>query len=581
MTRDTWHSYLGSSGFTGVDLAFPALDETAKCNALISTTSEASSLDPRIPRTAILISKDSNLQVKAAEQLQYMLKYDCESCDVVSLDGVKSNSGGESTLCVSLLELENSILDNISGEKFDRLKHLFSSFETMIWASSETSETANPLIDMTTGLTRCIREENGTAKIVTIKLQKIEDIPGAVAKICKVLRRTLQSSLNDCEVEFVEINGLLSINRIAQYTKLDDFVARQTTRQRAKAENFRADVSKPLKLVVEQLGNLSSLEYEADKSISLGTMPTNEIEIQVKAVGLNFRDVLIALGQDPARYLGIECSGIVIKVGEKAAAKFKSGDRVCCITTGCLKTNVRCDNETAIQIPDDMSFQQAAAFPVAYSSAYYSLVHVARLQSSESILIHSGAGSFGQACIQLAKLYNATIFVTVGTDDKKAFLVETYGISENNIFSSRNPDFVGGIKALTNGHGVDVIVNSLAGEALRCSWNCIAPFGRFVEVGKKDIYNFGSLPMFPFSRNVTFSSVDIFYIYQNCCQILTSLMESSMELYRAGKITTATPIQIYGGSEVETAFRHLESGKSKGKLVIEFYDNDIIPVSTQ
>lgn len=581
VTRETWNSHLTSSGFTGVDLAFPALDETVKSNALISTASEASSVDCQIPKAAILVLKDSRIQVEAAEQLRYTLKDVCEDCDILSLGGAKSAVSGAYTVCISLMELENSVLNNISDEDFNCLKPIFSNFETVIWASSETSATANPLIDMTTGLTRCLREENGTAKIVTIRLQKIESVPHAMTKVYKVLQRTLKSPASDCEVEFVEIDGLLSINRVAQYKKLDNFVARKTSRQRAQKRKFREDVSKPLKLAIEQLGNLSSLQYEVENSNSTDVMAANEIEIQVRAAGLNFRDVLIALGQDPARYLGIECSGVVIKVGEEAAAKFKIGDRVCCITTGCLQTNVRCDNTIAIHMPDDMSFQQAAAFPVAYSSAYYSLVHIARLQPRESILIHSGAGSFGQACIQLAKLYNATIFVTVGTDDKKDFLSKTYGISESNIFSSRNPDFMYGIKTLTGGHGVDVVVNSLAGEALKCSWDCIAPFGRFVEVGKKDIYNFGSLPMFPFSRNVTFSSVDIFYIYENSRQILADLMKSSMGLYRAGKITTATPIQVYRGSEVEAAFRYLESGKSKGKLVIEFHDDDIVPVSTQ
>jgi len=186
-------------------------------------------------------------------------------------------------------------------------------------------------------------------------------------------------------------------------------------------------------------------------------------------------------------------------------------DRVCCIPEGSLQNIVFVDAQVVIHIPDAMSFRSAAAFPVAYSSAYYSVFDVGRLKSKESILIHSGAGAFGQACIQLAKLLDAEIFTAVGTVEKKEFPIGSYSINEENKISSRGPDFVQGVKALTNGHGIDVIINSLAGEALKCSLECIAPFGRFVEVGKKDIYNFGNLPMFPFSKNATVSSVDVLY----------------------------------------------------------------------
>ncbi|KUJ10154.1 reducing type I polyketide synthase [Mollisia scopiformis] len=577
VTRETWNSYLKSAGFTGLDLAFPAHDETAKCHTMISTASEAFELIFNIPKVVILTLGNSALQNKAAERLQYLLKDFCGVAEIKSTVDVES-SYDEQSICVPFLELEHSFLDQISQDDFNLLKLLFSKFGTIIWASSEISSTANPLGDMITGLARCVREENGTTKLVTVKLSRIQDVARAMTQIFKVIQKTSQSLLDKCEVEFAEIDGSLCISRIAEFKELDEFVSRKTTRQQAQMQKFREGESTPMKLAIGQLGLLSTLQYEADSSILSGSLAPDEIEIEVKAAGLNFRDVLIALGQDPASYLGIECSGVVIQVGEEAAAKFKIGARVCCVTEGCLRTNVRCDHRIAIEIPDHMPFQSGAAFPVAYSSAYYSVTSIARLRPNESILIHSGAGAFGQACIQLAKLQNANIFTTVGTDEKKEFLVKTYGIEESNIFSSRSPDFAQGVKALTNGRGVDVIINSLAGEALKCTWDCIAPFGRFVEVGKKDIYNFGNLPMFPFSRNVTFSSVDIFYIYRNFRQILTELMESGMALFSHGKITVPSPIEVYHGSEVETAFRYLESGKSKGKLVIEFHNDDIVPV---
>ncbi len=139
------------------------------------------------------------------------------------------------------------------------------------------------------------------------------------------------------------------------------------------------------------------------------------------------------------------------------------------------------------KMPEDMSFEAAATLPCVYTTVYYSIFDVARLQRGESILIHAAAGGLGQAAIILAQHIGADIYVTVSSSAKKQFLIDTYGLSEDHVFNSRDLTFAKGVKRMTGGRGVDVVLNSLAGEALRQTWLCVAPFGRFVEVGKRDI----------------------------------------------------------------------------------------------
>jgi NADPH:quinone reductase-like Zn-dependent oxidoreductase len=578
MMRDSWDLYLSSTGFTGLDLAFPAHEKIVKCSAMVSTVVDLPRPITQAPKAVILVHTDIPIQFQAATQLQLLLKDVFPTCNILSIEDIK-NTVGDQTICLSLLEIHKPLFHHITELEFEAIKDLFSRFETVIWASSENSSNANPISDMTTGLARTIREEMGTLKLVTVKLQMVQDLSRSLTQLSKIVRRAINPSLDDQEVEFAEVNGAFCNARLVAHNSLNDFVARKTISQVAEIRKLRDDSSESIKLAIKQPGMLDSFQYEVDNSISARPIGVDEIELEVKAAGLNFRDVLIALGREPACYLGMECSGVVTKVGSNAAAKFNIGDRVTCMIDGSFRTIARCIYHVAIKIPDDMSFQSAAAFPIAFCSAYYALMHMGRMKPKESILIHSGAGAFGQACIQLAKLLDAKIFTTVGSDDKKEFLVNTFQIPEENIFSSRSPDFVHGIKTLTNGRGVDVIVNSLAGEALKCSWDCIAPFGRFVEAGKKDIYNFGKLSMFPFSRNATFSSIDMVYNYRNAPEIIGELMESAMTLIKDGKISLANPIHVYNSSQVETAFRYLESGKSKGKLVIEFNDDDVLPVS--
>jgi NADPH:quinone reductase-like Zn-dependent oxidoreductase len=155
------------------------------------------------------------------------------------------------------------------------------------------------------------------------------------------------------------------------------------------------------------------------------------------------------------------------------------------------------------------TFEVMPTLPVIYGTALYALDDRAHLRAGESILVHSGAGAFGTATIAIALQRGATVYTTVSTDEKKDYLVNELGVPRENIFGSRDDSFVEGILAATNGRGVDVIVNSLTGDLLHATWQCCANFGRFVEVGKRDIIDAGNLDMRTFLRNATFTAFDL------------------------------------------------------------------------
>lgn len=194
-------------------------------------------------------------------------------------------------------------------------------------------------------------------------------------------------------------------------------------------------------------------------------------------------------------------------------------------------------------------------------------------------MIHSAAGGTGQACVQIAQLYSAEIYATVGAEEKRELLRETYGIPDDHIFTSRSPAFTSGISAMTKGRGVDVVINSLAGEALRNTWEqCLAPLGRFIEIGKKDIMSLGQLPMSTFAKNVTFASVDLMMHLRETPAFVGSLLNRVVDLLVDGKISVQKPLAIFDASRIEEAFRLMQSGKNKGKMVIEFGSQDLVPV---
>ena len=190
----------------------------------------------------------------------------------------------------------------------------------------------------------------------------------------------------------------------------------------------------------------------------------------------------------------------------------------------------------------------------------------------------SGAGALGQACIQIAKLYNSEIFTTVGNHDKAKFLTEKYGIPADHIFDSRDSRFEHSIMAATGNHGVDIIVNSLSGQLLQASWRCIGTFGRFIETGKHDILVGNSLPLSVSGKNVTFSVVDIAQMSVLKPIILNGILLKLLDLFNIGVLDMLNII-TYPISKVEQGFRDLQTGNTTGKIVLEIAEDDTVMVS--
>jgi NADPH:quinone reductase-like Zn-dependent oxidoreductase len=542
------------------------------CSAMIATASAFPGSLTDAQKTVIVIAENSPLQSTTAEEIKSHIEtLGSPGCRIVTLQEVAFTEF-TGTSCIFLSELGQPFLFDITDENYACLQRIVSSAQDVLWVTSGRHGSDSPTAGMITGFARCIRGEFPKMNFITLALQEVQDISAAVQNIVTVFRNISDKAF---ETDYVERNGFLGINRVFQADYLNHHVAARTVSQAVKPQSLHSSHSRRLKLSVELPGLLETLQFVEDEVTQ--SVASDEIEILVKASGLNFRDILIALGQeDASAYLGMECAGIVSQAGQTSG--FQTGDRVCAMLEGSLRTYARCKATTAIKIPEDMTFQSAAAIPVLYPTAYYALMHWARMKAGESILIHSGAGGLGQACIQLAKLLDAEIYVTVSSEEKKRLIREVYKIPESHIFSSRTSSFVQGIKNMTQGRGVDIIVNSLAGEALKSSWECIAPFGRFLETGKKDIVSYGQLPMFPFSRNVMFASVDLSYQYHHSKDILQGLLQETMKLIREKKVTLPFPLQPYNASQIEDAFRHMQSGKSMGKIVIEFHDEDEVKV---
>jgi NADPH:quinone reductase-like Zn-dependent oxidoreductase len=472
---------------------------------------------------------------------------------------------------IVLLQTGAQSLRDLTEEDFECLKKALLGAQTVLWVY----RTDLPDAQMTVGLTRTLRSET-LAKIATLGLAP-EDIESPEKPIQAAINALWPTDGTEPskDFEFTAKDSELFVQRIVEDDTANSFVHNEIHDMAISSQPFNQP-GRRFKVQIGNPGALDSVYFVDDSPPPLGE---NQIELVVKATGLNFKDIVVAMGQLAQPYIGIECSGIVSSVGSNVN-DIKVGQKVMALPEGSFSTYARCLATSAAKIPAEMSFEVAATIPVVFCTAYYALFDQGRLQSGERVLIHAGAGGVGQAAIMIAQMVGADIFVTVGSLDKKRLLMTQYGISEDRIFYSRDSSFARGIRRATGEAGVDVIVNSLAGDLLCETWECLAPFGRFVEIGKADITKNTRLDMQPFEYNTTFSSVDLTKIAKFRPQLMKRLMGEVSQLITKGSVHPIVPITTYGISDIEKAFRTLQMGKGMGKIVVVPRDGDLVKVNS-
>ncbi|KAL8961754.1 MAG: hypothetical protein Q9193_001734 [Seirophora villosa] len=581
VTVEKWDLLLKSTGFSGVDIHWPD-HEDEHCrylSVLVSTASELQNRLPQVPqRISIIIGENRDFQQAVAQELQArFLEQGVEGCAIFNSQEIDEDSLLEDGHCIMLVELGGSILYNITEADFSCIKTIAQHSESLVWVTGggDFQGSIDPKMSLATGLCRTLRSEMVGNRFANLALEEGCSVQRVVHHTLNVYTATTTVEVEQQEAEYQEVNGVLQISRVVEASYLDQHILAKTVPQKVSMQPLRGFEGRELGLMMESVGALNSLVFVEDFSVKELLGP-HEVDVEVRASGLIFRDVLIASGLYDDTSFGLEFAGTVIDAG--CDTGLAAGQQICGWAHGCMKTRVRCTASAVQSIPQGMTFAEAASIPAAYCTAYHCLVTVARMKQGETILIHSGAGGTGQAAIQLAKHLNARIFATVGNEEKKAFLSRAHGIPENNILSSRSPSFKDKILAMTQGHGVDIVLNSLRDEALDASLECLAPFGRFVDLGRK---NYATLPMSLLSRNITFATVDLSRTLGSDPGQLGDALKAALDLFAKRVFTLSQPLSIFGVSRVTEAFRHMQSGKSMGKIVIELDQEDQVKVAAR
>ncbi len=455
-----------------------------------------------------------------------------------SLD-VESISGTPDLGCGSALHLAQALVQ-MEWSRAPRLWLITRNSQ----AVGESSVLVDPAQSPVWGLGKVIAIEHPELRCTKIDL-------GADPSAAEIEALLSELVANDIEDQVALRNGVRHVARL---------IRRDEPRAEAPLSSdspFRLEIAKP--------GVLDHLTRRATTRQAPGR---GEVEIKVSAAGLNFNDVLKALGMYPGMPegsvpLGSECSGRVVAVGP-GVDHVAIGDEVVAVVPSSFGSFATAAAALVARKPASLSFEEAATIPIAFITAVYALRHLGQLSEGDRVLIHSASGGVGLAAVQIAQQAGAEIFATAGSPEKRAFL-ESLGVPH--VMDSRSTAFADEVMARTGGRGVDVVLNSLSGEGMLKSLDVLAPFGRFLEIGKRDIYENRDLGLAPFKKQLSYFSIDLERLFAERPNIGVKVFREVMQGFETN-VFRPLRLQVFPISEAVEAFRSMAQAKHIGKIIV-------------
>ncbi|KAL6230969.1 hypothetical protein BDW75DRAFT_248240 [Aspergillus navahoensis] len=475
------------------------------------------------------------------------------------------DSPGQDQCIISLVDLDGPFLYEMDERRCHTLQEFLQRLDAqrLFWITPNTTSTQHgtceidPRYSLVFGFAAALRRETNR-RFINVQVDEFNAIAARVLVqiLEKVMDRDIHRPDLDEEYEFAVAQGTAYISR-CHWIPITDLLP------------SHEQASATYKLDVGVYGLIDTLQWVQAQEQILGE---NDVEIEIHYISLNFRDLMVAMGVvGDAGELGIEGSGVVRRVGEQVT-DLAPGDEVVVVSSGLLRNQViveqrRCRRLN--QLGPQVDLEGAATMPTVYATALWVFVHLAKLRKGQTVLIHSACGGVGLASIRVCQQLGAKIFATVGNEEKAQYLVENMGIPRNCIFNSRDSSFLPDIMRETSGRGVDVVLNSLAGKLLHTSWECLAPYGQFFEIGKRDILAHGSLDMSPFSQNCAFYGVDLKHLEGANWDLFEELLQEFENWNREGKIAPIRPTRVFDADNVVEAFRYMQTGTHMGKILLK------------
>ena len=500
------------------------------------------------------------------------LKSDGNTVDMFSIEDCR---GIRSARLLFLVEIDRPFFLDANPAEWDGLQTCLRLARSALWVThGGLMDGREPLFAMISGIARGLKIEMSHLRFSVLDLD--EDLKSSLSEICDLLtrfeRRAADPNHDDDDMEFRRRQGLTYISRLVVDPLLNETSKARKGEQFSTTSAMLQDLRRtPVRLDIDKPGVLSTLYFKEDHDFS-SPLADDHLEIEVARAGINNKDIAVLTGRHHSNTFSDECSGTVTRVGVSVSG-FEPGDRVYCQSFAKFGNFVRDKASFCQKFGPENTFDEMATLPIAFCTAIYGLINLGRLTKNESVLIQSATGAVGLAAIQIALMCESDIYATVGTPEKRAELLSMgLGIKEDHILPSRDSASVTALLEMTHGKGIDVILCSARGELMHDYWRCIATSGRFIEIGRTEILDNGSLSLDVFRRNAMFASFDLEVTSKEQPHIIGELMSKIQELRIQGFIKPLPHTTLHV-SDIDKAFTTFAKASHVGKMVLS-YDHE-------
>lgn len=593
MPVEAWDKTLRDTGFSGVEAnVWDCEDQDHRALACILSSAVASRASPPLLSKTATLLYDSKEPPPSAWTRELTTRFSEDLGLTMTTEMLSPTFVPDGRVCLFISGIHDVQRWPFDESMFASIKTLVTRSKGLLWITTGSAvECKVPENALHQGLLRTARLEDTSKRYVTLDLDPADSPWAQTDSIIRVYQATMSSGLTNpagMDFEYARRSSELLVPRIYPDIGENAKMCCGLAERGPQVEPFVQADGSSLRMVVDTPGLVDSIVFRSDPDAGQ-PLPAGWVEVEPYAYGLNFHDIMTVMGMlsRDVQEIGSECSGIVTRIGpcskEGEGTPLRVGDRVCgLLAHGHFATRVRVPWTWMVKIPDSMPFEMAASFPLVFVTAYHSLFDAGRCEPDDKVLIHAASGGVGQACIILARWKGVPVgnlFVTAGTPEKRNFLIDEYGLRPGNVFSSRDETFVPRILGATDGQGVDIVVNSLSGKLLHESFHLVAPLGRFVEIGKRDIDTNKSLEMEPFQKALSFIHVDVIQLCDSKGTLIQRMLREMVSLVAEKAVPNVTPVTVTPLSDVVRTFRTMQTGKHMGKLVLTVGSDDVVKVS--
>ncbi|KAJ5546921.1 Acyl transferase/acyl hydrolase/lysophospholipase [Penicillium frequentans] len=554
-----WNTLLNDSGFSGVDIEYPSSteDDLTWQSILIST---AHLVETQARPSVFVLTLRTAGEDPVVPHLQIILEGTFPNVSFIRPSELDSVSG-PNTLCISLVDLQTSFLSHVNETEYIAVRRLLTECENIFWVTPNPRD--KPLSNTSLGLLRTVRWERNSdgSNIVTLAVSE-DSLDGLAECIHRIaIHQFVEKNARERHAEYFFQNNIIHIGRLREWNEADNFLALPSSGPNPELVQLD-DVIRPIELKFAEHGSETRQLYWAQDHQHDQCLGPSEVEVEIRAIGLT--------SEFDSALTSNEASGVVRNVGP-AVKGVIPGDHVVLTASGesshLFKTLARIDQLCVVKVPENVPLEIAAGLPSIYATAIYGLKEVVRLRENSSILIHNGAAALGQAVLQYARLLGAFIYTTVSTVEERDLIISEYGIPPECIFSNRDLGFSKAVMRTTNAVGVNVVFNTLTGEAMQESLACVAPFGHFIHVSNKNALVETVIDLAAMQKCVTVTNVDIELLMTDRPELIGQLIGDALKLYAEGKINQVQPFTVMSFAQITDGVQTLQGNEVKGKNV--------------